>query len=501
MRLGLALPLRLGARVTKALDTTVLKDETRSTERLRDPRTSSAVGSLPFRAADVPLVEARDLSVLCDADENYPAWEEAIRDARATVHVEMYIVHPDRTGRWFRDCLVAAAKRGVTVRVLYDWFGCATPRMLWFWSPLVAAGGEVRAANPPRLDDVFSVLRRDHRKLIVVDRASAFVSGLCVGDSWVGDRARGREPWRDTGVSFRGPAAAVADDVFRDAWALWGRPVPADLPPDGEAEASHQASGVAVGLVATSPDHGPVYRLELALAALAVERLWLTDAYFMPTAAYTSALVNAAGRGVDVRVLVPGSSDVQWVGAFSRTYYRRLIEGGVRVFEWDGRMLHAKSAVVDGRFARVGSTNLNISSWLNNWELDVVADDRAVGRAMEEVYERDLDRATEIVISPAHRIELSRPRVRPRRRPRGGRTRKAAHQAALFGSALGAALHDARHLGPAEARSLTFYGALLIAVAAFVVWRPGALAYPVGLILAWLGGSLLVRALRLRWYR
>lgn len=453
------------------------------------------IRTIAFRAADVPLAEATDVRILIDAAENYPAWEDAIETAHTSIHLEMYLIHPDGTGQRFRDRLAAKARAGVAVRVLCDWFGCFNPRMLGFWRPLLLAGGEVRLANPPAFDDLFGLIRRDHRKLIVVDRAVGFVSGLCVGDDWAGDRSRDKEPWRDTGVSFRGAAAVLADDIFRDAWRLWGSPAP---PPHSTEVTDDGGREVAMGLVAASPDHAPVYRLDLALSAMASHRLWLTDAYFVPTSAYTSALIGAAQRGVDVRVLVPGGSDLQWVGAFSRTYYRRLLEGGVRVYEWDGSMLHAKSAVVDSRIVRVGSTNLNISSWLNNWELDVLIDDETTGLAMEAVYERDLEDGTEIVLSKSRRVQRTRLRTAPRPRHRGGRGRTAVRQAALLGSALGSALRDVRQLGASESRSLAFYGAAFVVLAVVVIWRPSLLAYPVGAVMAWLGLSLLARALHIR---
>ena len=136
--------------------------------------------------------------------ENYPAWQAAIEAARRTIHLEMYIVHDDATGRRFRDLLVARARAGVTVRVLYDWFGSLRLIGRGFWAPLRAAGGEVRVANPPSLDSLLGWASRDHRKLLTIDGSEAFISGLCIGDAWTGDPARGIAPWRDTGVQLRG---------------------------------------------------------------------------------------------------------------------------------------------------------------------------------------------------------------------------------------------------------------------------------------------------------
>ena len=298
------------------------------------------------------------LRVLRDARENYPAWAAAIESARRTIHLEMYIVHDDATGRRFRDALVARATAGVTVRVLYDWFGSLRLVGRGFWAPLRAAGGEVRVANPPSLDSLLGWASRDHRKLLTVDGAEAFISGLCIGDAWAGDPARGIAPWRDTGVQLAGPAVADAEAAFAAAWALAGPPIaPAELP---RREAIPAAGTVTLRVIASAPETTELYRMDLLVAVAARERLWLTDAYFMATPPYRQALRSAALDGVDVRLLVPHGSDIEWIANVSRTMYRSLLEAGVRVFEWNGPMVHAKTAVADGRWTRIGSTNLNV---------------------------------------------------------------------------------------------------------------------------------------------
>ena len=138
-------------------------------------------------------------------------------------------------GREARDLLTARARAGVTVRVLYDWFGSLRLSSRRFWRPLVAAGGEVRAANRLRADSLFGLLSRDHRKVITVDGQLAFVTGLCVGQRWLGDPARGVEPWRDTGIEIRGPAVADVEHAFAQTWALAGRPIPGEELPAIEA--------------------------------------------------------------------------------------------------------------------------------------------------------------------------------------------------------------------------------------------------------------------------
>ena len=148
-------------------------------------------------------------------------------------------------------------------------------------------------------------------------------------------------------------------------------PIPSTIPPAGT---------VAARVISGEPGMFRTYRLDQFIAATAQRNLWLTDAYFVATTSYVQALGEAARDGVDVRLLVPGSSDVPVLQPIVRAGYRSLVEAGIRVFEWNGSMLHAKTAVADGRWSRVGSTNLNIASWATNWELDVVVEDAAFAR-------------------------------------------------------------------------------------------------------------------------
>src|SRR5688572_14543258 len=326
------------------------------------------------RAAGGPLVTGNSVRLLRDAAENYPAWLEAIAGAERTIHFETYIIWDDEPGATFVDALTAKARDGVRVRLLYDWLGALgkTPRR--FWDAMIRAGADVRCFNPPRLASPLGWLHRDHRKSLVVDSRVAFVSGLCVGQQWVGDPRRGIEPWRDTGIELRGPAVDAVEEAFARSWAATGSQEPEE---SLEAPSAARAGDVAVRVVASEPWGARMLRLGQLMAAAGRERLWLTDAYFAGSPDYVQGLNAAARDGVDVRLLVPGTSDIPLVQAFSRAGYRPLLEAGVRVYEWRGSMLHAKTGVADDHWSRVGSSNLNIASWIGNWELDVVVDDKA----------------------------------------------------------------------------------------------------------------------------
>jgi cardiolipin synthase len=450
-----------------------------------------------FRATGASLIHGNQLRILRDARENYPAWEAAIKGARKTIHLEMYIIHNDKIGRHFRDLLVAKAREGVKVRVIYDWFGSLSLLGGWMWKPLREAGGEVRAANPPGMSSFFGWFSRDHRKLIAVDHSQAFISGLCIGDAWIGNPKKKIPPWRDTGAEICGPAVADVEAAFAAAWKLAGGSIaPEEIL---RREDLSNAGSVSLRIVPASPETTGIYRLDLMLAATVQRTLWLTDAYFIATSPYIQALRAAARDGVDVRLLVPHGSDIQWIGNFSRTMYRSLLEAGVRVFEWNGSMVHAKTAVADGCWARIGSTNLNISSWIGNWELDVVIEDEGLSREMSEMFLEDLDQATEIVIGRRNRVRPIRPPSR-RKKLRGGKGsgRGVLSGMARVGSALNAAVTGKRILSRAESSSLLKFGLFIGFLALVAFFFPRIISYTVGGLLGWTGFFILVKAIRLR---
>ncbi len=453
------------------------------------------------RAAGAPLINGNAVDLLIDAAAHYEAWLAAIRGARQRVLLENYIIRDDEVGRAFRDALVERARAGVFVAVVADWLGCLGQSRRGFWAPLRAAGGEVRVFNPLQLGQPLGWVSRDHRKLLVVDGTLGFLSGVCISAKWLGDPARGVPPWRDTGVALRGPAVAELEAAFAQSWGETGaalRMFPA-VP-----EPATPAGNVALRLIATQPSTAGMYRLDQLIAAMARKTLWLTDAYFVGLTPYVQALVAAARDGVDVRLLVPGSSDIPVVAGLSRSGYRPLLKAGIRVFEWNGSMLHAKTAVADGQWARVGSSNLNIASWLGNRELDVAVEDAGFATQLAAQYEQDLGNATEIVLAPRrHRHgngeRVRRSEARPSRlRHVGGSSGRAAAGALRIANSVGAALANRRVLDDSGSGSLTV-GTLALAVLAVVgfVW-PAWIGRPFGAFAAWFALNLGIRNWRAR---
>lgn len=472
------------------------------------------------RTAGSPRVDGNQVRLQFEGPDTFDAWLESIARARRFIHFENYILRDDPVGRTFRDALVEMARAGIAVRVLYDWVGCwATPRR--FWKPFRESGVELRAFNPPSPKDPFSLLQRDHRKLVCVDGTVAYVGGLCVGQEWAGTETEA--PWRDTGVEIRGPAAAVAARAFEQIWAERGPPVgpearvdPASVPAEGQTP---------VWVIEGVPFRTRVYRVAQLMATGALSRVWITDPYFVAPRPVAEALAAAARDGVDVRILVPAHNNWPWVGSLSRGGYRFLLEAGVRIFEWQGPMIHAKTAVTDGRWSRIGSSNLNAASLLGNWEIDVAIQDEDLARQMEGLFLADLASAVEIVLprwrgaevisapprSPSEGEGLHLGGGAPRKSPLepegslghrleeafrhpGGSTGFRIADLARLGTALGAAIAGQRVLGREDRTALGTTAILILVTAGLMAIFPRTAAWTLAAILGWLGLVVGVRA-------
>ncbi|HEV7776363.1 MAG TPA: phospholipase D-like domain-containing protein [Luteibacter sp.] len=452
------------------------------------------------RAAGAPLITGNAVELLIDAEAHFAAWLAAIRGAQKRVFLENYIIRDDEVGKAFRDALVERAEAGVLVAVVCDWVGCFGQSRASFWAPLRAVGGQVRVHNPPHLGSPFGWVSRDHRKLLVIDGEIGFLSGVCISAKWLGDASKNIPPWRDTGVSLRGPALMELEHAFVDSWASSGE---GNLLALDESMVYPEAGNVALRVIATQPSTAGMYRLDQMIAAMARKTLWLTDAYFVGIAPYVQALSAAARDGVDVRLMVPGSSDIPMVAGMSRSGYKPLLKAGIRVFEWNGSMLHAKTAVADGQWARVGSSNLNIASWLSNREIDVAIEDPTFAAQMAAQYERDLGNATEIVLTPRRRRNASERVTRSAGTPRtarygGGSSGRAAAGALRIANTVGAALSDRRVLGDTETGPVLAGTIGLLVLGVIGLLWPAVVAWPLGIIALWFSLNLGIRWWRLR---
>jgi len=445
------------------------------------------------RAAGGRPIPGNRVGLLFDGPETFDAMIEVISSARTWVHFDNYIIRSDRTGARFSEALADMARADVAVRVSTDWLG-SLGTSARYWNRLRTAGVEVRLFNRPGWFDLGSLFSRNHRKLVVADGSRAVLGGICVGDEWAGDPVKGRLPWRDTAIRVDGPAAVAIDQAFAETWAAVGSAVPeqhraGDVPACGEAS---------IRVLRGEPARERAYRVSELLLAGAAQRVWITDAYLVAPRRLYRYLVDAASEGVDVRLLVPGTSDLVLVRNLTRFGYRDLIRAGVRIFEWAGPMLHAKTVVADSRYVRVGSSNLNHSSLLGNYELDLLVDDPELGAAMEAQYRRDLDQSAEVatrpvrvprslgkVLPPALAIE-ARPGTGARHR-RGIRERRGRSMLAVRTLVAGARL---ALFGP--------LALLLAAVGVLFFIVPGVMALVFGTVSVWLALVSGAEALRRR---
>ena len=432
------------------------------------------------RASGGRPVPGNAVHVLIDGPNSYRAMLEVIAQATRWIHFENYIIRSDAAGWRFAELLAARAREGIAVRVLYDWLGSfGTAR--GFWAYLRKAGVEVRAFHPPQLVDVVSNVSRNHRKLVVADGSRGVLGGLCIGCEWTGESHAGGQPWRDTAVDVHGPAAAVLDQSFASLWELTGTPVP----PEHTAGVVESRGNADVRVISGEPGRERAYRVIELLAAGSVERLWITDAYLVAPPRLFQALRDSARDGVDVRLLMPGSSDLPLIRNLSRIGYRDLLRSGVRIYEWDGPMLHAKSIVCDDRWVRIGSSNLNPSSLLGNYELDVLVEDTPLAEAMEAQFRRDVARSREVASRPLRgprRISQTLPAVLTHQGPEvpaaGHRRtrRERRRRAALVLRAL--ASHARRSVfGPISA--------IFVALCILLIALPRASAYILAVLCAW----------------
>src|SRR5882762_1241317 len=349
-------------------------------------------------ARPIPGNIVRHIAVSSDALD---AMLEMISRAQRSVHFENYIIADDETGCRFATAWAERARAGVRVRVLYDAFGSRSTSS-GFWRELRSYGVDVRPFRPIWTSGPIEAFSRDHRKLLVVDGEQSMTGGLCIGNEWAGDPRVGQLCWRDTMVVVCGPAVAALQSSFARMWARAGRP----LPDDEIAAAPDECGPSAVRVVEGLPGQSRVYRAVQLLAAAVTERLWITDAYLVAPPPLYASFVDAARSGVDVRLLLPGTSDIPIVRIFTRTGYRELLHAGARIFEYRGPMLHAKTLVADHEWARVGSSNLNVSSLLGNYELDLVAEHEGLTATLAKQFLHDMAQSREIVLMARRRLPL-----------------------------------------------------------------------------------------------
>ena len=361
------------------------------------------------RFAHVPFLAGNRVELLIDGPASFAALGAAIRSARTRIDMESY-EFDDAAGGTFAELLLAARLRGVEVNLIYDAWGANDTRPALF-DRLRQGGVRVLEYNPlrPNARVPVKVNARDHRKLLCVDGRVAITGGVNI--SRVYRNAPGRaaadpndEAWRDTDVRIEGPVVAQFERYFAETWREQKGPALAEAPP----APPPSPDGVAVQAIDGAPDDGRplIYRTLLAAIALSQTSVHLTTGFFVPTPDLVEALEAASKRGVDVQVIVPGRSSSDTAVAAGRSKYGRLLQAGVKLHEFQDRILHAKTVVIDGAWSAVGSSNLDWRSTVWNNEIDAIILGADFGKRMEALFQADLKASSTIDLAAWRRRGL-----------------------------------------------------------------------------------------------
>jgi cardiolipin synthase A/B len=313
-----------------------------------------------------------EVTLLRDGPKFFEALEAHIRGARSSIHVVVYIFRNDETGMRIWQLLEMRAREGIRVRILVDGFG--TARNAWLKARAQAAGIDVSVFLPERFRPFYAprVNFVNHRKIVVIDHEVAFTGGMNVANEY-------EESWRDVMIQVRGPAVSALEHIFFEDWYFATSEIL-----DAPSQPCEVKPGLAVATIASGPDSEP-WILDAYFLAItqAKTRVWITTPYFIPSPPIIEALRTAAGRRVDVRVIVPSRSDVTIVAWAARSYYRPLLEAGVRIYEYQGPMLHAKAALFDERLLSVGTANIDSRSFRLSFEVCCFIESEALSQDLE----------------------------------------------------------------------------------------------------------------------
>lgn len=354
--------------------------------------------------AGSPLVLGNKVTLLQDGAQTYAAMFAAIRQAGDHINLETYIIEDDDIGRQFADLLLEQQGKGIQVNVIYDSFGAInTPKE--FFERLTAGGIavlEFNPLNPLSVKKAWQIDNRDHRKLLVVDGKIAFIGGINISSVYSsgsiprrGARAAPLQagstvPWRDTDLQIEGPVVAELQKLFMDTWEKQrGTPLAAK---DYFPALKEQGKDI-VRAIGSTPDdpYSLIYLTLISAIGNAEKHVYLTQAYFVPDPQLLQALVEAAGRGVDVKLILPSHSDSEIVFHAGRSHYSALLKAGVEVYERRGQLLHSKTVLIDGVWSCVGSTNLDWRSFLDNDEINAVVLGRDFAGQMQAMFAKDIE--------------------------------------------------------------------------------------------------------------
>jgi len=369
-----------------------------------------ALAAAEEQATGVPLIAGNSVTLLFDGPATMREMMAAARVATSSINLESYIFDQDEIGTQFADLLIQKQHDGVQVNLMVDAVGVlATP--VAFFDRMRAAGIRVvvfNPVNPAKAKGKWEVNNRDHRKLMIVDGRIAFTGGINISSTYANSslfRSKHKKAqlngdkvgWRDTHIKIEGPAVAALQYSFVNLWIdqAGGELTKADYFPN-----LAPVGDKILRVLATGPDGDfEIYKSLLVAIGEAKKSVHITSAYFVPDQQIVDALVAAAKRGVDVKLVLPGVSDHGMIRYAGQAFYDQLLVGGVKIFELQIAVLHAKTAVIDGAWATIGSSNIDRRSFIHNYELNVVVVDPAFGRDMESAFSEDLRDCKEVTLA------------------------------------------------------------------------------------------------------
>jgi cardiolipin synthase len=365
-----------------------------------------ALAVLEEQATSAPLYAGNKVTLLFDGPATMKEMMAAVRGATSSINLETYIFDQDPVGLDFANLLIEKQQQGVTVNVMVDAVGTLTVPQAFF-DRMKAAGIHLvvfNPVNPGARKGKWELNNRDHRKLMVVDGRVAFTGGINISSTYANSsffrskqrpRADDKDVgWRDTHIKVEGPAVSAMQWSFVHNWV---RQEGGDLPEQDYFPTLYAAGDKLVRVLAADPDAGfEIYKSLLLAINEAKKSIHITAAYFVPDQQTVDALAAAARRGVDVKLVLPGVSDHGLVFHAGRNFYEPLLAAGAKIYQLQGAVLHAKTAVIDGAWTTVGSTNIDRRSFLHNYELNVVVVDPGVGADMESAFNEDLHDSKEI---------------------------------------------------------------------------------------------------------
>lgn len=352
-----------------------------------------------------PLMTGNKVSLLIDGPATYQRMFAAIRSAKNHINMETYIIEDDEVGNRFADALIEKRTQGVTVNLIYDSVGSITVPAAFF-KRLTDSGIRVlefNPVNPLTAKKGWEVNQRDHRKLLIIDGQTAFLGGINISSVYSGgsfsrnakQRPADSPPWRDTHLEVEGPVVGEFQKLFLATWEKQkGEPLTTG---DYFPKLGNKGPEV-VRAIGSSPDepYSLIYATLISAISSAETSVYLTNAYFVPDPQLLTALQDAVKRGADVRLILPGSTDSWLVFHAGRRHYAELLDGGVKIFERKNALLHSKTALIDGVWSSVGSTNLDWRSFLHNDEVNAVILGQAFGAQMQTMFDMDLAESTPI---------------------------------------------------------------------------------------------------------